>query len=91
MAAGLPVVGFAVDNLPYLVRHGVDGILVPADDCTALAGALRLMVENPRSRADMADSAADRARQFPGWSETADRFFAAVRDAVGAYASENRR
>jgi glycosyltransferase involved in cell wall biosynthesis len=75
MAAGLPVVGFSVDNLPYLVRDGLDGMLAPAGDCAALARALRLMVENPRSRADMADSAAEHARQFPSWSETADRFF----------------
>lgn len=40
-ACGVPVVGTRLGGLPELVRDGVDGRLVPADDPAALAAALR--------------------------------------------------
>jgi glycosyltransferase involved in cell wall biosynthesis len=38
-ACGLPVVGTNVGGMPYLVRNGVDGILVPSEDHRAMAAA----------------------------------------------------
>ncbi len=40
MATGCPVVGSAVGGVPYVVRDGVDGVLVRPGDPAALAGAL---------------------------------------------------
>ncbi len=37
MSYGIPVVGYNIGGLPELVRHGVDGLLVPATDREALA------------------------------------------------------
>lgn len=36
-----------------IVRHGVNGLLVPANDNDALAQALRRLIENPAERAEM--------------------------------------
>ncbi|WP_407565238.1 glycosyltransferase [Streptomyces sp. 184] len=44
-AAGVPAVAYDVPGGPAeVVRHGVDGLLVPPDDVTALAGALGLLM-----------------------------------------------
>lgn len=38
-ACGLPIVGTDVGGMPYLVRNGVDAILVPSEDYQAMAAA----------------------------------------------------
>ena len=40
MAAGLPVIGTAVDGVPEVIDDGVNGLLVPAHDDRALAAAI---------------------------------------------------
>jgi glycosyltransferase involved in cell wall biosynthesis len=46
-ARGVPVVVTDIGGTPELVRHGVDGLLVPPDDADALAAALRTMADDP--------------------------------------------
>ena len=89
MAAGLPVIAFKIDNLPYLVRDGSDGMLAPFPDVGWLSSAVRLLVQNPGRRAGMASSARARAQAWPTWGQSADRFFAAVRKAVDAGQAES--
>jgi L-malate glycosyltransferase len=45
-ACGLPVVGTDVGGMPYLVRHGVDGILVKSEDHRAMAVACLDLLSN---------------------------------------------
>ena len=40
MACGIPVVGFRVGGIPDMVRHGENGLVVPANDVRALADAI---------------------------------------------------
>jgi glycosyltransferase involved in cell wall biosynthesis len=47
MAAGCPVVASAVGGIPDLVRHGVNGLLVPAENPAALAAALARLLRDP--------------------------------------------
>ncbi len=47
MAAGCPVVAAAVGGIPDLVVHGVNGLLLPAGDAAALAGAIRTLLQDP--------------------------------------------
>lgn len=65
MAYGLPAVSFDCDTGPRdIVRHGVDGLLVPPGDKTALAGVLDRMMGD-----------ADLRRRFAGRAvEIRDRF-----------------
>jgi len=52
MAAGAPVVATAVDGAAELVEPGRDGLLVPAGDPAALAGAVAGLLDDPsRARA----------------------------------------
>lgn len=84
MSAGLPVIAFRVDNLPYLVRDGIDGMLAPFPDVRWLSAALRVLIENPTRRQEMGAAARARALTWPTWAQSADRFFGAVRQALAA-------
>lgn len=46
-AAGLPVVSTEAGGIPYIVRHGENGLLVPCDDDAALAAAALRMLREP--------------------------------------------
>ncbi|MGH3465172.1 MAG: glycosyltransferase [Kribbellaceae bacterium] len=75
MASGLPVVGWAVGNLPHLARHGVEGLVVPPGDRVALAEALRSLALDEPLRRRMGAAAARRAEDFPTWDQTARMLF----------------
>ncbi len=47
MATGLPVVATAVSGTTQVVRHGVEGWLVPPGDATALAAAITELLADP--------------------------------------------
>lgn len=50
MSWGLPVVTSPVGGIPQLVKHDVNGKLIPAGDVDALAGALLQLIEEPQER-----------------------------------------
>jgi glycosyltransferase involved in cell wall biosynthesis len=52
MATGVPVVSTRIAGIPELVEDGVSGLLVPAGNVAALAGAMRAVLSDPdRARA----------------------------------------
>lgn len=71
LAHGLPVVGTRAGAIPDTVPPDA-GVLVPPDDVSALAEALRRLIANPDERQRLA--AAARATTFPSWGEQAARF-----------------
>lgn len=62
MAAGRAVVATAVGGTAQLVRHGVNGLLVPPGDPAALAAAVRELFERPGRAAELAAAARQYAR-----------------------------
>jgi glycosyltransferase involved in cell wall biosynthesis len=60
MASGLPVVATRVAGVPELVRHGVDGLLVDADDWHAFRQAVQLLAENAELRERLGRQARER-------------------------------
>lgn len=65
MAYGLPVVSFDCDTGPRdIVRHGVDGLLVPPGDKANLAGMLERMMGDADLRRRFADRAAEIRERF---------------------------
>ena len=76
MAAGLPVVGVDAGNLPLLANNQVEGLIVPVEDVEALAHALERLCWDDGMRATMGEAAARRAKSFPTWEASAERFFA---------------
>jgi glycosyltransferase involved in cell wall biosynthesis len=75
MAARLPVVATAVGGVPELVDDGVTGVLTPAGDVAALAGALIALARDPARRRQFGEAAARRAVQFDA-SAMAQRYAA---------------
>ena len=80
MAAGLPVIGWRAGNLPFLADHGTEGWLVPVGDVPALGAAIGRIARDDLLRTRMAAAAARRAETRLTWDETAERFFAVLRD-----------
>jgi glycosyltransferase involved in cell wall biosynthesis len=60
-ACGLPLVTTDVPGCHEVVRHGVDGLLVPARDAAALARAIATLQDDPELRRRLADAARLRA------------------------------
>jgi glycosyltransferase involved in cell wall biosynthesis len=64
MAAGTPLVATSVGGVPEVVEDGTTGLLVPARDPTALAGAIAELLSDPQLRERLAVAAAERIDEF---------------------------
>ena len=81
-AAGTPVVASDIPGYRDVVRDGVDGVLFPRGDATALAETLRdLAVAPPQRRAAMAVEARAHAPRY-AWPTVAGEVLEAYNDAV---------
>ena len=64
MAAQTPIVASDLPGYANVARAGRDALLVPPDDVTALAGALRRVLAEPTLAAELVDSGERRAAEF---------------------------
>ena len=79
-AAGTPVVASDIAGYRDVVRDGVDGLLVPRGDATALAETLRDLALAPERTAAMGAAAAAGAERY-AWPKVAAQVAAAYEDA----------
>ncbi len=82
MSHGLPVVTTAKGGIVDVVVDGQTGVFVPPGDPTALADALRLLIENPGLRARMGAAAHDRFGEHFGMAAFEKRLGEALRDSL---------
>ncbi len=80
-AAGTPVIASDIAGYRDVVRHGIDGLLVPVADAQALAETLRDLYEEPERRARMAAAAAADVARF-AWPRVAEQVMEAYEDAI---------
>jgi glycosyltransferase involved in cell wall biosynthesis len=71
-ASGLPAVVLDAGAAAEHVADGESGVVVPADDPAALAGAIARLAADPELRAAMGGRARTRALGRPGWAEVLD-------------------
>ncbi|GAA1930775.1 glycosyltransferase family 4 protein [Nocardioides marmoribigeumensis] len=84
MSCGRPVVGSAVGGIPYVVRDGVDGLLVPPGDATALAAALDRLLSSPSERIRLGDAGRAAAVERWDWRHSLAGTLGVLRDAATA-------
>ena len=84
LALGCPVVGWRAGNLPHLAENDREGILVAPGDVPALAEALERLASEPSLLARLREAARVTGRSLPTWEQSADRFFAVVKEVAGA-------
>jgi glycosyltransferase involved in cell wall biosynthesis len=85
MAFGLPVIGWEAGNLPHLARHGVEGVVLPPGDVTALGRSLAALALDDELRSRLGANARVRAETFPTWGGTAALFFTTLRSVTGRH------
>lgn len=74
MACGLPLVGTNLDDISELVRHGGNGLLVPAGNPLALAAAIRHLGDRPDLRAEMGRRNRQEAEAGLSWDRISARY-----------------
>lgn len=72
MAAGAAVVAARVGGIGEVVEHGINGLLVPPDDTSALTAAIESLLDDPALRARLGARAREDASPFY-WSRIGTR------------------
>ncbi len=81
MAAGLPVAAYGIDGVSELVTDGATGLLAPAGDPAALAGALDALARSDDLRARLGAGAAALIRERFSFAALVDGLLACYADA----------
>ncbi len=77
-ASGVPVVSTAVGGVPYLVRDGINGLLVPPQDAQAMAEAMLAILLAPQLARTLAEAGKLEARRY-AWPQVAPLLLAQYR------------
>ncbi len=67
MALGMPIISTNVGGLPYLIDHGVDGVLVEKDDVNGMTNAIVDLLHNPSNATDLSKNGRKKVEKFD-WS-----------------------
>lgn len=81
-AAGTPLIATATGGPDSFVTDGVDGLLVPPGDSSALAGAVDRLLANPALGASLSRAGATQVEKYT-WEEVASRYLHIYADVRG--------
>ena len=81
MAAGLPIVASDIPGYDEVVRHGLDGLLVPPGDQAALAATLGTVIDDRDLAARLSDAGRARARTFD-WTTVTGQLMGCYEQAI---------
>lgn len=83
-AAGLPVASTATGGIPYVVKHGETGLLVPPGDDEALAAAALRLLEEPGLASRLSTAARARCLAEYSWEAVAGQWVGVYREVAAA-------
>ena len=83
MACGLPIVSTRTGAIPEYIEHGAQGLLVDPGDPSALAQALRRLIDAPSLRQHLGHAARARAREY-SWDVVGARLDGLYAHCIGA-------
>ena len=79
MACGTPVIGSDIGGIPYVVGHGVTGLLVPPGDAATLAGACRLLLTDGVLADRLGEAGRRHVTERYAWAPLMDRYLGTFR------------
>lgn len=82
-AAGLPVVAQEIAGVPSVVIHARTGILTPAGDVVAYAGAIRRLLSDEQERSRLAKGARDFVRDERSLAAGSNRLMSIIHEFTG--------
>ena len=88
MASGCPVVGSDVGGIPFVVRDGVDGLLVAPGDASALADGIASVLTDPARAAALGAAGREAALSRWDWSRQEQRTVEVIERAARRSARE---
>lgn len=89
MASGLPVVATRVGGNPELVEDGVNGILVPSNDASALAQALASILTKPERIREMGKAGRLQIENSFDWAATVAAYIKVYDEVLGVSRTGN--
>ena len=82
MASGCPVVGSAVGGIPFVIRNGIDGLLVAPGDTDALAEALGAVLRDPVRAASLGAAGREAAEQRWDWGQREEQLMDVIEQSM---------
>lgn len=89
-AAGVPVIGSTQGAIPWVVSGGRDGLLVPFGDAAALAGAIEVLLGNPRWAAELGAAGREKLLAHYTWQRIGEKTAAHYARLVAAFRERAR-
>lgn len=83
MASGCAVVGSDVGGIPFVIRDGVDGLLVPPGDVEALVTTVMTLIQDPVLAGRLGQAGRAAAEDTWDWSRQTQLTFDRIRAAAG--------
>jgi glycosyltransferase involved in cell wall biosynthesis len=81
-ASGTPVLGTDAGGIPFMIRDGTDGWIVPRGDVAALASSIAALSRDRGRLAAMGRSARQSVEERFSWRHIGDRLGAAIRTTI---------
>lgn len=83
MASGVPVVATDVGGTPELIENRVTGLLVPNNNHTELAKAIRMLIDHPEMRKEMGANGRKRVEKQFSWDRAVDEYLVVYDELLG--------
>ena len=74
-ACGIPVIGTMIGGIPFAVKDGETGILVPPKDAKCLAKAILKLLDNECLLKKMGQNGLKRVKEEFSWERSTDKMF----------------